>query len=315
MKVRLPLFYHLLFWARKLLPFIIAYFVLNYFNAEPWMYFFVHIAILGIHWYLWYSLDIPHRRRLYQTQIRLKAMRENKSYVVISRSFDQSQAGKLSRPHHVPHVHSTVHMSLFKALIHDLSREFPVVVLGQQDFQYDDVVRRAYVIREIPGDTIDWRDVFKDLCHCAGTVLIIPGETKGFLEELKMIKEDHRITRACIFMWPDNTIVKRSLLSHSASQWNSLLPKLAENGFQLPEHIPSGALIELNHKAEVKKIHPLNPKKWAVDILRTFVDPDVDGFPLFSRMGTLREYERDSKDPKALHMWNYIDRNYLGIKD
>ena len=111
-------------------------------------------------------------------------------------------------------------------------------------------------------------------------------------------------------MWPEYGHTNNKLLAQSAQQWNDLLPLLKEKGIHLPEHIPSGALLELNHQCEIIATYPLDSYKNIRSALAAFVNPNIQGFPLYSMMGTLRQYELDSKDSLAIEIWNYLENQY-----
>lgn len=310
MIARLHIGYYIVFFIRKGLPFLIPLGIYHYFNAPTWVIGCCAIIIILYHWYTWYTVEIPHRNKLYQTRIRELALREEKACILISRSFEQSELGKLSQVHYIPHVHSPVKSTLLKTILRDISKEYPVVLLGDKDFEYDDLLKNAYIIREIPEDTIDWMDIFCDISTHAATTLIIPGETEGFIRELETIKSSHTLTRSCVFMWPEYSHTNNKLLAQSAQQWNDLLLLLKEKGIHLPEHIPSGALLELNHQCEVIATYPLDSYKNISNALAAFVNPNIQGFPLYSMMGTLRQYELDSKDSLAIEIWNYLENQY-----
>jgi hypothetical protein len=187
-------------------------------------------------------------------------------------------------------------------------------LLGNKDFDLEDLLKYAYIIREIPEDTFDWMDLFSDISADAATTLIIPGGSEGLIRELETIKTSHYLTRSCVFMWPEHGHTNNQLLAQTSKQWNDLLPQLNEKGILLPKHIPSGALLELNHQCEVIATYPLSSFKNVRSALAAFVHPDKQGFPLYSKMGTLRQYELDSKDSLAKEMWDYIDNQYKLLK-
>ena len=249
------------------------------------------------------------RRRVYQAKLREMALQENKSYIIISRSFAQSKEANLSSIEDVPNLSKSIKISLFESIIDDLSHLFPIIVLGTKDLEIDNFANLAIYINEIPH-FISWENVFEELAIKSKAVFIIPGITNGFLNELEIVSSNSLFHKSYVFMWPDIGNHENPLICSSKEKWNSLSENLEKNGYVIPQYLSCGAIMKIEDK-QFRIVKKLNRNSKISEIIGEL--SEIDGTPLKEVIPTIKNVELQSKHNKAIWMWKHIDTQQKAI--
>jgi hypothetical protein len=230
------------------------------------------------------------RRRVLQSLIRARALKEKGPFILISRSYDQAKE-------FVTHVSIPVPLilprdnglRLIEALVYDLCHKHAIVVLGDKDRDADDFGGRALYMSAWPldpedrelvydekgtllvGADVTWEEIFIKLAQDAQFVLLLPANSEGVRREISLLKQEKLGAKTIVFMWPGKSANLSAGISASGQSWEALRQPLAECGLDLPPHREKGALLRLGEDFRVAKIwEPIR----RVNIL-TLIDAEV----------------------------------------
>ena len=275
--------------------------------------------------YIYLTLIRNTRRRVLQSLIRAKALREDKPFVLISRSYNQSKIFRSGVSIPVPGI-AMGHIALFEALIYDLSHEHPIVVMGDKDLHPDDPAGRALYMSpwlhessqgkslvfsaskgELFVPAMSWEDVFLRLAHHARFVLLIPSLSEGLLREIALLKKEALGSKTVVYMWPAKSARAHSALSANAQEWEALREPLGAYGLDLPPHSPQGALFRLNDEFAIRATY--RPLPW-LNILTPVVadDDERDLTPLRDVAPIIEAYELMADAARYEPMWGFAHK-------
>jgi hypothetical protein len=239
--------------------------------------------------YLYVSLIRNTRRRVLQSLIRRKARTEEKPFVLISRSYDQSLTFNTALSFSVPSL-SPCYISLLEALIYDISHQYPLVVLGDKDLHPDDPAGRAIYVSAWPknsdqlntivynaqtgrltnSQTLSWEEIFIELARAAQFVLVIPAISEGVQREISLLREHCLGSKTVVYMWPAKGAHSNAAICADVQAWEALREPLIVRGLALPPHHARGALLQLGDDFTLQSIHyPLSQRN-----IMTLVTPD-----------------------------------------
>jgi hypothetical protein len=193
MVAKAPIYAYLIWFAIMFSPFFLVAIPLAL-HLNGFFYFATLIPASAGARYIYLALIRHTRRRVLQSLMRAKALKEDKPFILISRSYDQSKKFVTLTPINAPGAPSG-ELALFEALIYDLSHKHPIVVMGDKDLHPDDPAGRALYISAWPDDAgqqpycLSWEDMFVRLAHAARHVLVIPADSQGVRSELELPAE------------------------------------------------------------------------------------------------------------------------------
>jgi hypothetical protein len=272
--------------------------------------------------YIYLGLIRNTRRRVLQSLIRAKALREDKPFVLISRSYDQSKTFRTGVAIPAPGI-AMVHIALIEALIYDLSHEHPIVVLGDKDLHPDDSAGRALYMSpwldesseanslvfsaptgELFVPAMSWEHVFVRLARQARFVLVIPALSEGLLREIGLLKNEALGSKTVVYMWPAKGVDAHSATSATAQEWEALREPLGAHGLALPPHSPQGALFRLNDEFAIRATYRPLPR---LNILSPVVadDDEHDLTPLRDVAPMIEAYELMADAARYKPMWDF----------
>ena len=221
--------------------------------------------------YFYLAIGRHWRRRIKQSVVRQRALKEDKPFVLISRSYGQSVEFQTAVP--IPSlINRQVYITLFEAVVYDVSYTHPIVVLGDNDLHPDDPAARALFVSKWPdpgtqrtvivynnqthhiSSNLDryWEDIFLFLAGKAHIVLVIPAISNGVLREIELLRDNGLASKAVVYMWPEKR-QPYTAISGTASDWRKVQTwePLKDIGLNLPDHEIGGQLLRLSNDLSI----------------------------------------------------------------